>query len=106
MCTQEEVRDIHLDEFNRKDGLRDRMISDVKENLDAKIGKFARKQIFAGVGMAITLLGAWFSLYYQVQAIDRISDDHAEQLKDVATKEDVDRIYQVITRIEDKLFNQ
>lgn len=121
MCTQEQVREALTEEFNRKDGLREQIITDVKINLDAEIGKFARRQTVTALMLTIAALGGWFSLYYQVQTVERAAinhasvadldhleqtvNEHSEALKDVATRQDVERIYQAITRIENKLFN-
>ena len=106
MCTQEEVKEVIEEEFNRSGGLKQQIVSEVKLNLDAEIGKFARRQTLTLAGVVITALGAWFSLYYQVQNIDTQVDKHEDTLATVATKADLERIYTAITRLEDRLFDR
>lgn len=63
----QKMKDAIHDEFSRKDGLREQLLSDFKDHFDAEIGRFTRKQMFAIAAVVISGMGAWFSLYYQVQ---------------------------------------
>ena len=64
MCTAEEVQKI------------------VHTELDNKLAGFIKQSWYVLIGLVVSSAGAWFSLFYQVQAIDTEQKQQA-----VATKE-------------------
>lgn len=113
MCTKAEVAQVLEHEFFKKEGLKDRLMRAFKLEIDAEIGKFTRKQMIAGVMMIIAALGAWFSLYYQVQSNTHslqngFTQNEALLIKqqNVELKEDVAELKDAFLRLDERLRNK
>ena len=104
-----EIKEAIHEEFSKKDGLRDQILSDFKEHFDAEIGRFTRKQMLSVVAVVVSGLGAWFSLYYQVQnnsefiqAGDRFTQQDGKILQ-IQIEQNKTNITDSVTRIESSL---
>ena len=101
MCTKAETAQVIEHEFFKKDGLKDRLLKDMKKQLNADFTKW-----LVGGGLLIILgaSAAWFSLYFQVQANSIELDKREENVDEISViKFQVQQNAATLKSIDDRL---
>lgn len=87
MCSKEETAEVIHNEFYRDGGLRDSMVEEIDQAIDARVGRWL---IGGGVVLLFAMAAAWFSLSNEVS-------NNSEDLENVLTS---DQAALIIQRVE------
>lgn len=90
MCTKEETAEIINHEFYREGGLRDNLVDEIDQAIDARVGRWL---IGGGIIMIFTISAAWFTLNNEVS-------NNSAKINDALTTDQAALIIQRIDQLE------